>query len=199
MPFSSSPHGPLRAAAVLVCALALAGCSAAGTSPTPAAPTPAAPQAAPAQGAAPQAVPSAGPRTADAPALASATVPLAADVGPGTLTFSVLDLAVRGKLTQLTLRVQTSGSPDPTLRINQLLGTKSVARELSPELIDPANLKAYSEADDGIGIIDGIGITLANGTADFTFNYAAPQDPVTALDVAVGSGLPTFRDVPLSR
>jgi hypothetical protein len=205
MPFSSSPfpsslHGPLRAAAVLLCAFSLAGCSAlggaAGPSPAPAAPS--APQPQP-QAAAPQAARSATPLASDTPALASASVPLAADVGPGTLTFSVLDLAVRGKLTQLTLRVLTSGSPDPTLRLNQLLGSKSVARELSPELIDPANLKAYSEADGGIGIVDGIGITLANGTADFTFNYAAPQDPVTALDVAVGSGLPTFRDVPLSR
>lgn len=199
MPFSSSSHGSLRATAVLLCAFTLAGCSALGSvtgqSPAPAAPAPANP-------AAPQAAaPSAAPLTAatDVPALASATVPLAKDVGPGTLTFSVLDLAVRGQLTQLTLRVQTSGSPDPTLRLNQLLGTKSVAREFSPELIDPANLKAYSEADGGIGIVDGIQVTLANGSADFTFNYAAPQDPVTALDVAVGSGLPTFRDVPLSR
>jgi hypothetical protein len=197
MSFSSSPRGLIRAAAVLTCALALAGCSALG-SVTGQSPAPAAPAASPAT---PQAAPSATPRpaTADTPALASETVPLAADVGPGTLTFSVLDLAVRGQLTQLTLRVQTSGSPDPTLRLNQLLGSRSVARELSPELIDPAHLKAYSEADGGIGIVDGIQVTLANGSADFTFNYAAPQDPITTLDVAVGSGLPTFRDVPLTR
>jgi hypothetical protein len=194
----SSPRGLIRAASAVVCALALAGCSAlsnaAGPSPAPAAASPAPPQAA-----APQAAPSAAPPAADAPALASASVPLAPDVGPGTLTFSVLDLSVRGQLTQLTLRLQTSGSPDPTTRINQLLGSKSVGRVLAPELIDPANLKAYSEADGGIGYADGAQITLASGSGDFTFNYAAPQDPVTALDVAVGSGLPTFHDVPLSR
>jgi hypothetical protein len=194
----SSLRGPLRVVIVLICALAAAGCAVPGTSagPSPAAPAPAAPAAAPA---APQAAPSAAPAAADAPVLASASVPLAKDVGPGTLTFSVLDLAVRGQLTQLTLRVQTSGSPDPTLRINQLLGSRSAGRELAPELIDPANLKAYSEADGGIGFGNGAQITLANGSADFTFNYAAPQDAVTTLDVAVGSGLPTFRDVPLTR
>jgi hypothetical protein len=188
------PRGPLRTAAVAVCALALAGCTtpgpAASPAPAPSAAAPAAPQ---------QAAPATAAPTAEAPALASASVPLAADVGSGTLTFSVLGLAVRGQLTQLTLRLSTSGTPDPTLRVNQLLGSRTVSRVLAPELIDPQNLKAYSEADGGIGIGDGVQITLASGSADFTFNYAAPQDPVSALDVAVGSGLPTFHDVPLTR
>ena len=139
------------------------------------------------------------PRAPDAPVIASTTVPLADDIGPGTLTFSVVDLSVRGQLTQLTLRLQTSGNADPTLRVNQVIGSKNVARVLAPELIDPINLKAYSEADGGLGFGDGAQVTLATGSQDFTFNYAAPQDPVTTLDVAVGSGLPTFRDVPLTR
>jgi hypothetical protein len=139
------------------------------------------------------------PRPSTPQALFRATVALADDVGPGTLTFSVVDLTVRGQLTQLTLRLQTSGSPDPSIRVNQLIGSKNVGRILAPELIDPVNLKAYSEAEGGLGFGDGAQVTLATGAEDFTFNYAAPQDPVTTLDVAVGSGLPTFRDVPLTR
>jgi len=200
MPRLSWPHAVLRTVVALVVAVATAGCSAIGSTASPSgSSTP--PAAAPSVAApvAPSAAAPVDSRAPDAAVLASTTVPLADDVGPGTLTFSVVDLSVRGQLTQLTLRLQTSGNPDPTLRVNQVIGSKDVGRVLAPELIDPVNLKAYSEADGGLGFGDGAQVTLATGSQDFTFNYAAPQDPVTTLDVAVGSGLPTFRDVPLTR
>ena len=204
MPRLSCPRGLLRAVVAVVVAVAVAvmtaGCSAIGSTASPSgSSTP--PAAAPSVAApvAPSAAAPVDSRAPDAAVLASTTVPLADDVGPGTLTFSVVDLSVRGQLTQLTLRLQTSGNPDPTMRVNQVIGSKNVGRILAPELIDPINLKAYSEADGGLGFGDGAQVTLATGSQDFTFNYAAPQDPVTTLDVAVGSGLPTFRDVPLTR
>ena len=203
MPRLSCPRGLLRAVVAVVVAVAVAvvtaGCSAIGSTASPSGSgTPAAAAPSAVAPVAPSAAP-VGSRAPEAPVLASATVPLADDVGPGTLTFSVVDLSVRGQLTQLTLRLQTSGNPDPTLRVNQMIGSKGVGRILAPELIDPINLKAYSEADGGLGFTDGAQVTLATGSEDFTFNDAAPQDPVTTLDVAVGSGLPTFRDVPLTR
>ena len=200
MPRLSWPHAVLRTVVALVVAVATAGCSAIGSTASPSgSSTP--PAAAPSVAApvAPSAAAPVDSRAPDAAVLASTTVPLADDVGPGTLTFSVVDLSVRGQLTQLTLRLQTSGNPDPTLRVNQVIGSKNVGRVLAPELIDPVNLKAYSEADGGLGFGDGAQVTLATGSQDFTFNYAAPQDPVTTLDVAAGSELPTFRDVPLTR
>ena len=152
MPRLSWPHGVLRAVVALVVAVVTAGCSAIGSTASPSgSSTP--PAAAPSVAApvAPSAAAPVDSRAPDAPVLASTTVPLADDVGPGTLTFSVVDLSVRGQLTQLTLRLQTSGNPDPTLRVNQMIGSKGVGRILAPELIDPINLKAYSEADGGLG------------------------------------------------
>jgi hypothetical protein len=184
------------AGVVTALVLALAGCGNGAVSADRSAPAPA--QVAPPAAGLP-APPAATAAPVDRPAVAEASVPVAADLGTGNLTYSVLELGVEGRLTRLVLRLRTDGGADADATVNQLVGSKTKARALAPELIDPQNLKAYEAADGGVSILDGIGVTVGTSGSEFTFYYAAPQDAVTAFDVALGSGLPTLRGVPLTR
>lgn len=137
----------------------------------------------------------------DREALASETIELAPDYG-GTLTFSVLSLTVEGELTALELELlpEADNLDEGTTVNNVISGTPESTRDLAPELLDPVNLKAYSEVEGGFGVEEGINTQVTDGLPmTFTFYYAAPQDDVDTFDVAVGSGLPTFRGVPVER
>lgn len=69
---------------------------------------------------------------------------------------------------------------------------------ITPELIDPVNLKAYevvtggTEAGETVDLVDGVPRTLV-------FYYAASQDEVESLDIPWSSHLPPLTDVPLSQ
>lgn len=124
--------------------------------------------------------------------LASQTVPLPAEPG-ATMTISVLSLRVIGELTTLEIEVVPAAENLESANLLTVFG-----REPLPELLDPVNLKAYSEVLGPRGLAELASVQMTDNEATvLTFYYAAPQDDVDTLEVVLGSGLPTFHDVPL--
>jgi hypothetical protein len=135
--------------------------------------------------------------------LATTTIPISTDAGEaGQLAVAVDELQVVGELLRLTVTFvptiteQQSGQSlflGGTLVQNQSASASSV----TPELIDPVNLKAYELVAGGVA--NGTSVPLYDGTPiTISFYFAAPQDAVEAFDIQLSSQVPILRDVPLS-
>jgi hypothetical protein len=181
------------AAAVLCATLLLTACSGPGSGAT----TPSAPAATAGQ-------PTTGP-VASSPVsvpekvLARKTVPISYGIG-GELDIAVTQLDVVGELLRLGLTFTASlpaGSEDVELGAVLAGDENQSVAPVSPELIDPVNLKAYEAVAGDIPI--GNSFPLADGVpATIVFYFAAPQDEIKTFDIVVSSRTPTIVDVPFA-
>ncbi|GMA88273.1 hypothetical protein GCM10025868_35230 [Angustibacter aerolatus] len=70
---------------------------------------------------------------------------------------------------------------------------------ITPTLVDPVNLKQYRVVS-GYSALqsDPTGVSASSGQPMFAYAvFAAPQDPIDAIDVQVADSLPRFTDVPI--
>jgi hypothetical protein len=129
--------------------------------------------------------------------LASTTVPIGFIDG-GELDMAVTDLAVTGDL----MRVAVTFTATLPIEAEEVaIGAVVTANEsapaagISPEVIDPVNLKAY-EAVAG-AVPNGTGIYIEDGAPHtLVFYFAAPQDQMETVDVVISSEAPPITDIP---
>jgi hypothetical protein len=121
-------------------------------------------------------------------------------MAPGAkVDIAVMGLRVKGRLATLTLQwtphvTGNTNTPTP-YRLNG-------ERGLDASLIDPVNLKRYVVVSDSSSHnlqSDDVLTNLPNEQATLTSHtFAAPPESVKSLDLQLGSW-PTFRDVPVER
>lgn len=133
--------------------------------------------------------------------LATASVPIDFIEG-GELEMAATGLDVAGDLMRVAITFTASLPPGETdsVALGAVLqgNANTPGAGISPEVIDPVNLKAY-EAVAG-AIPNGTSVALGNGSPrTIVFYYAAPQDDVETLDVVVSSQAPTLTDITLDQ
>ncbi len=186
--------------------IALTGCSGLLGSDEPAAPTtqeaPASQESAPSA----EATAQAGPGTASADA--SGEAPTVESLGTALLTqdftvpgtkdkveASIYSLKVHGEIMELTMTI-TPHFPDAPA--DEPLSYYTVLNETAqgPKLLDRENLKEYSTVKEP----SSSGLSTLNDTPMlWTGWYSAPQDPIDTIDIKVMDGVPSFRNVPVTR
>jgi uncharacterized lipoprotein len=129
--------------------------------------------------------------------LRSVTVPIGW-VDGGELDMAVTELSVSGDLMRVAVTF-TASLPDGTeaAAIGAVIASDETypATGIFPEVIDPANLKAYEVVAGAIP--NGTSINLEDGASrTLVFYFAAPQDPVDTVDVVISSQVPALTDVP---
>lgn len=130
-------------------------------------------------------------------ALASTTLPIGFIEG-GELEVAVTSFDVVGELLRMRLTFTASLPREvEDVAIGAVLANNEQqgGGAISPELIDPVNLKAYDVVtEDFLGttvpLVDGLPLTMV-------FYYAAPEDDVDAFDILLSSQSPPLTDVPL--
>lgn len=130
-------------------------------------------------------------------ALARVTLPIGFIEG-GELEVAVTSFDVAGELLRMRLTFTASLPTEiEDVAIGAVLANneQQVGGAISPELIDPVNLKAYDVVtEDFLGttvpLVDGLPLTMV-------FYYAAPEDNVEAFDILLSSQAPPLTDVPL--
>ena len=131
------------------------------------------------------------------PPLASTTMPISFVEG-GELEAAVTSLDVTGELMRLGITFTMSLPVEvEEVAIGAVLTAdeNAPAAGISPEIIDPVNLKAY-QAVAGY-IPNGTGIYLRDGASHTVVAYyAAPQDQVETIDIKLSSQTPPIADVP---
>lgn len=131
------------------------------------------------------------------PPLASMTMPIHFIEG-GELEAEVISMDMTGEL----MRVGITFTASLPVEVEEVgIGAVLTADEnapaagISPEVIDPVNLKAYQAVAGGIP--NGMGIYLRDGASHtIVFYYAAPQDQVETVDIKLSSQTPPITDVP---
>lgn len=186
--------------------IALTGCSgllgSADPSASPTQEAPASQESTPSQ----ETTAQAGPATASPDA--SAEAPAVESLGPALLTqdflvpgtkdkvqASIYSLKVQGEIMELTMTI-TPHFPDAPA--DKPLSYYTVLNETTegPKLLDRENLKEYSTVKEP----SSTGLSTLNDTPMlWTGWYSAPQDPIDAIDIKVMDGVPSFRNVPVTR
>jgi hypothetical protein len=197
---------------VVACAAVLSACSPdddttdesspqAAPAPSAAAPdaaTEAASQPAPTPAAPPSEPVTAGSEPGEA--LATASVPIDF-VDGGELQMAVTALDVTGELMRVAITFTASlpATSEPVAVGAVLTANENApAAGISPEVIDPVNLKAYELVAGGIP--NGTAVDLVDGSPrTIVCYYAAPQDDVETLDIVVASQAPTLTDIPFAQ
>ncbi len=132
-----------------------------------------------------------------ADALATVAIPIGFIEG-GELEVAVNSFEVTGELLRMALTFTASLPSDvEEVAIGAVLSSdeNAPATGISPELIDPVNLKAYEVVAGDI--TSGTRIDLVDGSPrTIVFYYAAPQDDVETFDVQLSSESPALTDVP---
>ena len=130
--------------------------------------------------------------------LGSETVDIAF-IEDGELEMAVTEMEVEGELLRASITF-TASIPDTVESV--ALGAIVAADEaftatgVSPELIDPVNLKAYEMVAGGVP--NGTSVELYNGEPHAVdFYFAAPEDDVETFDVVVHSASPAIQNVPV--
>ncbi|MDO5744934.1 MAG: hypothetical protein Q4P23_10755, partial [Micrococcaceae bacterium] len=139
---------------------------------------------------------------------ASGDAPTVESLGPALLTqdfivpgtkdkveASIYSLKVQGEIMELTMTITPHFPHAPA---DEPLSYYTVLNETSqgPKLLDRENLKEYSTVKEP----SSSGLSTLNGTPMlWTGWYAAPQDPIDAIDIQVMDGVPSFRNVPVTR
>jgi len=131
------------------------------------------------------------------PPLASTTMPISFVEG-GEMEVAVTSLDMAGEL----MRIGITFTMSLPVEVEEVgIGAVLTADEnapaagISPEIIDPVNLKAY-QAVAGY-IPNGTGIYLRDGASHtIVCYYAAPQEDVETVDVKLSSQTPPITDVP---
>lgn len=206
---------PALAAAVL---LVLAGCSSSGGNSTPAATTNSATAGSGASGSASAVAPesaavgvgSGGGPAGSIPVIVEQKDLPALDVSGklpsgDTVTVGIRSLAVDPNGKTMTLRVVltpklSSKTPDAQVRVYDLFAGTTV--NFSPYLLDRRNLKRYDVIRSAAFQPMSSGLTpgAVNGNSIETWAvYAAPQDPVSSLEVDVRDNWAPFTNVPVTR
>lgn len=130
-------------------------------------------------------------------ALATLSIPIGFIEG-GELEVAVNSLEVTGELLRMALTFTASLPREvEEVAIGAVLSSDegAPAAGISPELIDPVNLKAYDvvtgaiRSGSSIDLVDGSPLTIV-------FYYAAPEDDVETFDVRLSSESPALTDVP---
>lgn len=142
------------------------------------------------------------PETADEPPgepLASTTVPISFIDG-GELDMAVTTLEVAGQLMRVGITFTASLPIEAEeVAVGAVLeaNESAPAAGISPEVIDPVNLKAYEVVAGEVP--NGSSIDLEDGVSHtVVFYFAAPQDDVDTVDVVLSSQTPPITDVPFS-
>jgi hypothetical protein len=133
------------------------------------------------------------------PALASLTVPISYIDG-GELDMAVTSVDIAGELMRVSMTF-TASLPDgsePVALGAILVGDETFpATGISPELIDPVNLKAYEVVAGAIP--NGTSVDLEDGVSHtLVFYFAAPQDDMETVDLVLMSQTPPITDVPVT-
>lgn len=138
-----------------------------------------------------------GPDEVPAEALAAVAIPIGF-VEDGELEVAVTSLEVTGELLRVGITFTASLPREvEKVAIGAVLSSNenAPASGISPELIDPANLKAYEVVTGAIR--SGTSVDLIDGAPrTIVFYYAAPQDDVETFDIRLSSTSPTLTDVP---
>jgi hypothetical protein len=133
------------------------------------------------------------------PALASLTVPISYIDG-GELDMAVTSIDVAGELMRvsMTFTVDLPTGSEPAALGAILVGDETFpATGVSPELIDPVNLKAYSVVAGEIP--NGTSVDLQDGVPHtLVFYFAAPEDDMQTVDIVLMSQTPPITDVPVT-
>ena len=129
--------------------------------------------------------------------LGSQTVDIAFVEG-GELEMAVTEMEVEGELLRVSITFTVS-IPDTveSVALGAIVATDEgfPATGVSPELIDPVNLKAYETVAGAIP--DGQIVDLYDGEPhSVDFYFAAPVDEVETFDVVVHSAIPAIDNVP---
>ncbi|MGI8535602.1 MAG: hypothetical protein ACR2K2_03715 [Mycobacteriales bacterium] len=137
------------------------------------------------------------PQEQPAEPLAAVRLPISFVEG-GKLDIAVTSFDVAGDLLRLAVQF-TATLPlevEDVAVAAVLKGKDSPAAGISPELIDPVNLKAYEVVAGGTN--PGTSLDLVDGgSRTLVFYYAAPQDDVATFDIMFSSGGATLTDVPV--
>jgi hypothetical protein len=139
----------------------------------------------------------AAPAEPSGPPLASMTMPITFIEG-GELEADVISMDVTGEL----MRVGITFTASLPVEVEEVgIGAVLTANEnapaagISPEVIDPVNLKAYQAVAGWIP--NGTSIYLRDGASHtIVFYYAAPQEQVETVDIKLSSQTPPITDVP---
>ncbi|MFB4300724.1 hypothetical protein [Actinomadura sp. NTSP31] len=183
-------HRPAAtAAAALLLAGGLAGCSLLGDDSDPS----------PAGGTAKGAVGAAGAASFDNAAKPVVKGTFDSPQAPGAkVDIAIMGLRVKGRLATLTAQFTPHVPGAQRINAYRLNGEHG----LGTSLIDPVNLKRYVVVKDTGGKelqTDDIFTNMTNDQATpFYYTFAAPPENVKSIDVQIGSW-PTFRDIPVAR
>jgi hypothetical protein len=133
------------------------------------------------------------------PALASLAVPINYIDG-GELDMAVTSVDIAGELLRVSIRftVDLPTGAEPAALGAILTGDEiAPAAGISPELIDPVNLKAYSVVAGAIP--NGTSVDLEDGVAHtLVFYFAAPEDDMQTVDIVMSSQTRPITDVPVA-
>lgn len=136
------------------------------------------------------------PQEQPAEPLAAVSLPISFVEG-GKLDIAVTSFDVAGDLLRLAVQfTATLPLEVEDVAVAAVLESKgSPAAAISPELIDPVNLKAYEVVAGGTN--PGTSLDLVDGgSRTLVFYYAAPQDDVATFDIVFSSGGAILTDVP---
>lgn len=121
--------------------------------------------------------------------------------GMGEVTVGVYPLEVEEDVMRLRLAVTPDLDGESSIRTDQMFDTVGPGRLMLPTLNDRVNLKEYSILG-ASGMTDDGWSTGSQEIGDaetgyYWAYYAAPEDDIDSISVAVAQGMPEFDDVPI--